>query len=78
MKDTRSHLGLGLLALMPIACCIGVPLIAAAGVSVALAAWIGGVALATVVLIAVVVLLVLRARRYRHEPPSPFIARGRP
>ena len=43
----------------------------------AVAAWAGGVALATVVLIAVVVLLVLRARRHRHDPPSPFIARGR-
>ena len=67
MSEPRSNLGVGLLALIPIACCIGLPLIAAAGISVALAAWVGGIALAALVLIVVVAGLVLRARCHRND-----------
>ena len=65
MSEARKSLGFGLFALVPIACCIGIPLIAPAGISVAVAAWVGGAVLAAVVLAAVVVLLTLRLRR-RH------------
>ena len=75
MKETRSNLGFGLLALVPIGCCIGLPLIAAAGISAALAVWVGGIALAVLVLLAVVVVLVPRERRRRG---STFIPRSRP
>jgi len=67
MSEHRSNLGFGLLALIPIVCCIGLPLIAAAGVSVALAAWVGRIALAALVLIVAVAVLVLRTRRHRSD-----------
>ena len=38
MSEKRQSLGLGAVALIPIVCCIGLPLIAAAGVSAAVAA----------------------------------------
>jgi len=62
MSEPRSNLGVGLLALIPIACCIGLPLIAAAGISVALAPWVGGIALAALVLIVAVAVFALRTR----------------
>ena len=77
MSETRKNLDVGLLALVPIACCIGLPLIAAAGISVALAAWAGGIALAALVLFAVVVLLVLRGRRHRGTTQPISIPRSR-
>jgi asparagine N-glycosylation enzyme membrane subunit Stt3 len=77
MTETRSNLGLGVLALIPIACCIGLPLIAAAGISIGLAAWVGGVALAAFLLIAAVALLVLRVRRHRENTAAGVAARGR-
>ena len=64
MSEQRSNLGFGLLALIPIVCCIGLPLIAAAGVSVALAA---------LVLIVAVAVLVLRTRRHRNDRPSSIL-----
>jgi hypothetical protein len=67
MSEPRANLGVGLLALIPVACCIGLPLLAAAGISVALAAWVGGIALAALVLIAAVAVLVLRTRRHRNQ-----------
>ncbi len=67
MSERRSNLGVGLLALIPIACCVGVPLIAAAGISVALVAWAGGITLAALVLILAVAVLVLRTRRHRDD-----------
>jgi len=73
MSEPRSNLGVGLLALIPIACCIGLPLIAAAGISVALAAWVGGLALAALVLIVAVAVLVLRTRRHRNDRPSSIL-----
>ena len=63
MNETRKNLGFGLLAFVPIGCCIGIPLIVAAGISFAAAAWAGGIALAAVVLLAAVGLLRFRAGR---------------
>ena len=77
MSETRKNLDVGLLALVPIACCISIPLIAAAGISVALAGWAGGIALAALVLLAAVVLLVLPARRHRATTPPISIPRSR-
>ena len=45
---TRKSLGFGLIALVPIACCIATPLVLAAGISVAAFAWAGAVAVALV------------------------------
>jgi len=63
MSERRAGLGMGGLALLPIACCIGIPLISAAGLSVAAAVLIGGAALAAIALAAAVVLHAIRARR---------------
>jgi hypothetical protein len=41
----EKELGFGLIALLPIACCVGLPLIVATGISVAAVAWAGGIAL---------------------------------
>ena len=76
MSEHRSNLGFGLLALIPIVCCIGLPLIAAAGISVALAAWVGGLAFAALVLIVAVAVLALRTRRHRNDR-HPSILRTR-
>ena len=73
MSEPRSNLGVGLLALIPITCCIGLPLVAAAGISVALAAWVGGLALAALVLVVAVAVLVLRTRRRRSGRPSSIL-----
>ncbi len=70
MSETRKNLGLGALALLPIVCCIGVPLIVAAGVSVALAAWVSGIAIGGIVLVGAIVLLAVRVRRHRTQRPS--------
>jgi Cu/Ag efflux pump CusA len=77
MSEAPQNLGLGLLALVPIACCIGLPLIAAAGVSIAVASWAGGVALAGLVLIAAGVLFAVRVRSHRSDRPSTSIPRAR-
>jgi asparagine N-glycosylation enzyme membrane subunit Stt3 len=73
VSESRSNLGVGLLAVIPIACCIGLPLIAAAGISVALAAWVGGIALAALVLIVAVAALVLRTRRHHNDGSSSIL-----
>jgi len=67
MRETRANLGMGALALVPIVCCVGIPLIAA-GFSVAVAAWVGGIAVGAVVLVAVVVVLALRRQHGRNAP----------
>jgi hypothetical protein len=71
MNERWGSLGFGLLALVPIACCVGIPLVAAAGISVAAAAWAGGIAVGAVVLVAVVTLLALRLRQRRHFRQAP-------
>lgn len=63
MSKTRSKFGPGVLAL-PIACCVGLPLIAAVAASIGLAAWAGGIALA---LVAVLAVLLVRPRRQRND-----------
>jgi membrane protein implicated in regulation of membrane protease activity len=75
MSEARSNLGPGVFALVPIGCCIGLPLIAAAGVSVGLGAWVAGILLAALVLIAAAALFVLRARHHRTETRSSSILR---
>lgn len=65
MREPRTSLGWGALALIPIACCIGIPLIAAAGISVAVSAWVGGIAIGALILAAATALLVIRGRRRR-------------
>lgn len=65
MSEKRKSLGLGALVLLPMVCCIGLPLIAAAGVSVAVAAWVGGAVVGAIVLVGALLVLGLRLRR-RH------------
>jgi hypothetical protein len=67
MSETPKNFGFGLLAVVPIVCCIGLPLLVAAGVSVALAAWAGGIALAVLAVGTVVALLVVWERRPRRS-----------
>ncbi|HWQ23351.1 MAG TPA: hypothetical protein VNK94_04525 [Gaiellaceae bacterium] len=55
-------LAAAVLVLAPV-CCLGLPLLVAAGVSLGLAAAVGGLLLAALVALAVGGLLVLRARR---------------
>jgi hypothetical protein len=72
MTEARKSLGLGALALIPIGCCIGIPLIAAAGISVAVAAWAGGIVVGVLVLVAAAIVLALRVRHRRdarHAQP---------
>ncbi len=59
MSRVRKALGLWGLALLPV-CCLGVPLLIAAGVSVAVLALIGGVTLAALACAALIVLLIVR------------------
>lgn len=61
MSERRDGLGLAGLAVIPIACCIGLPLLAAVGIGVAVL--VGGIAAGAVAVIAAAVLLVRRTRR---------------
>jgi hypothetical protein len=76
MSEKRQSLTLGALALLPIVCCIGLPLILAAGVSVAAAAWIGGAVVGAIVLIGALLVFSLRLRR-RHGGASLPLTRSR-
>ncbi len=78
----RKDLGLGGIALLSIACCVGLPLIVAAAFSVAAFTWIGGIAIAAIALTAALTLLALQIRTRRScktsaapTSTSPF-ARG--
>jgi hypothetical protein len=70
MSELRKTLGTGAIALLPIACCIGLPLLAVAGVGAAALVWggavVGGIVVAT---LAGVLLLRRRARAAarRHQ-----------
>ncbi len=66
MREVRKSLGLGGIALLSIACCVGLPLIVAAGFSVAAFAWVGGIAIGAIALTAALALLVIRIRT-RHS-----------
>ena len=59
----RNGLGTVALGLVAIVCCAGLPLLLAAGVSSAAAAWLGGIMLGLVVFAAALAFLALRARR---------------
>jgi hypothetical protein len=61
VSERRGGLGLAGIAVIPIACCIGLPLLAAAGIGVAVL--VGGVAAGGLAVIAAAVLLVRRKRR---------------
>lgn len=77
MREVRKSLGLGGIAVASIACCIGLPLIAAAGFSVAAFAWIGGIAIGGIALAAAFTLLVIRIRtRHSCEIPAPSTPRS--
>ena len=75
MRELRKSLGLGGIALLSIACCVGLPLIVAAGFSVAAFAWIGGIAIGAIALTAGLTLLAVRIRTRRSckvfAPPTP-------
>ncbi len=58
-------LGAGLVALLAVVCCAGLPLLVGAGLSVAILAWVGGIVVGVVALAAALALFVLRARRRR-------------
>ena len=64
-KTQQSGLGVGLVSALAVVCCASLPLVVAAGLSVALLAWIGGIAVGAVAPTAAIVLLALRARRRR-------------
>ena len=70
----RSMLGMGGVGLLAVVCCVGLPLIVAAGLSAAAFAWIGGVAAGLLALAIAVALLVVRARNAAcavlSKPPS--------
>jgi hypothetical protein len=61
----RGSLGAAGIAVLAVACCAGLPLLLAAGLSIAALAWIGGVAVGFVALAAALALIVLRVRRRR-------------
>lgn len=77
-EPPKNNVGLGALVLLPIVCCVGIPLIAAAGISVAVAAWAGGAVIGAIVLVAVALVLSARYRRRRSRPSHPpFVTRSR-
>ena len=60
-------LGMAGLVALPVVCCAGLPLLLAAGVSVGLAAWIGGIVAGGIVLFGAAIVLGLRVRRRARE-----------
>jgi hypothetical protein len=67
VSQVRKALGLSGLALLPI-CCLGVPLLIAAGISVGALALIGGITVGALACAAVIALLIVRG----PEPKSPW------
>jgi hypothetical protein len=78
VSETGKQLGLGALALLPVVCCAGIPLLAAAGISVAVAAWAGGIAVGALVLVGVAILLGVRVRRHRSRRALVSATRSQP
>lgn len=71
-EDTlRSKLATGAIVVLAPLCCLGLPLLVVAGVSIGLAAALGGALLAVAVAVVVGGLLVLRGRRRRPIQPAP-------
>jgi hypothetical protein len=77
MSDVRKSLGIGALALLPIACCIGLPLIVAAGIGAAALAW-GGAVVGAVVIATAAAFLVLRRRARTQACRRPLVERPSP
>ena len=75
MRKVRKDLGLGGIGLLSIACCVGLPLIVTAGFSVAVFAWVGGIAIGAIALAAALTLFAVRIRTRRSckvfAPPTP-------
>lgn len=61
MSEVRKSLGAGAFALLPIACCIGLPLVLAAGIGGAALVW-GGAIVGVLVIAGIVGLFVVRRR----------------
>ena len=61
----RGSLGAAGIAVVAVVCCAGLPLLVAAGLSVAALAWVGGIAVGFVALATALALIVLRVRRRR-------------
>ncbi len=70
-RDGAKGLGFGLIALLPITCCLGLPLIVAAGLSVTVVALVGGIAFGAIVLAATVLLFSIRIRTRRRRASFP-------
>ena len=70
MSQVRKALGPLGLALLPI-CCLGVPLLIAAGVSVAGLALIAGITLAAIACAGLIVLLIVRRAETEGRWPQP-------
>jgi hypothetical protein len=64
-ESGETSLGVAGLLALPIVCCVGLPLLAGAGLSVAAAAWMGGLGLGALALAAVPAVIVWRGRRQR-------------
>jgi hypothetical protein len=62
MRRGMAAAGVGVLAVV---CCAGLPLLVAAGLSVAALAWVGGIVVGFIALAAALALFVLRVRRRR-------------
>ena len=77
MSRVRNALGLSGLVLLPI-CCLGVPLLIAAGGSVGALALIAGITLAAIACAGLIVLLIVRRVETRApwRRPSPSPRRG--
>lgn len=71
MIKMRKGIGLGGLVLLPIVCCVGLPLLVAAGASVAAFALIGGITVGALAFAAAIGLVVVRVRRRRACASAP-------
>ena len=82
MREVRTSLGLGGIGLLSLACCVGLPLVVAAGFSVAAFAWVGGIAIGAIALAGALTLLALQIQTRRScktsAPPTSTspLARG--
>jgi hypothetical protein len=76
MSEVRKSLGAGAIALLPIACCIGLPLLAA-GVGAAALVW-GGAVAGGVLVATLAAVLLLRRRARAAACPRPLLERASP
>ena len=67
--DLPTGLGFVLIPLLLVACCAGLPAIAAAALSVAAIAWVGGITVGAITFVIAAVLLWLRRRARRGGFP---------